>query len=393
MADINRKNSSKPVLTHKERELFTDHKGSGHFGTNGYYVTDLENSKVLEPTFENKLRQSRDVTKGYYNILKNELMSYRTIPVMGPDYEVFRVYELGVARLSLYCGRVRLRLEFDKKRSIKNLKKEVAKLENILVSNGYVELFVDTDEKCNRAIDLISVLMKDIKVVKDAEYKEIDFIKLYPTIEDGKFLFIEDEEQEIPEMVVMGEGTKKARIWWLLLIILALLVLIVIGSCELMKTKKEIEYPTFEIVDIDHDVILDEYSLEEKADIFNNPDLGGEKVIYPGRQSTYYFYISNTNDYILKCNLTFEEENEEDINIVYRLRIANASNPDEPWVSIEDINKMNVTVDANSRLLCALDWKWADSDNDTEIGQRGLATYTLKITFSEFEKVLNDKDK
>ena len=391
MADIKR--SSKPVLTHKERELFTDYKGSGHFGTNGYYETDLENCNILEPTFENKLRQSRDVTKHYYNVLKNELTSYRASAIMGPDYEVFRIYELGVARLSLYCGRVRLRLEFDKKRSIKHLKKAVAKLENILVSNGYVELFVDNDEKCNRAIDLIGVLMRDIKVVKDPEYKEINFIKLYPIIEDGKFLFVEDEDQEIPEMVVMGEATKKARIWWLLLIILALLVLIVIGSCELYQTKKEIEYPTFEIIDADHDVILDEYVYETDADIFSNPDMGGEKIIYPGRQSTYYFYISNTNDYSFICNLSFEEVNKDDINIVYRLRIANATSDNEPWVDIEDINKTNITVDANSRLLCALDWKWADADNDTEIGQKGLATYTLTIIFSEFEKITNENEK
>ena len=380
-----------PRLTHKERELFGDYMGSGHFGTKGYFETDLENKNVLEPTFENKLHQSKEETKNYYSILKNELLSYRATAVMGPEYEVFRLYELCVARLSVYCGRVRLRLEFDKKRSIKNLKKVVASLENILVSNGYVELFVDNDDKCNRAIDLIGVLMRDIEVVKDPDYVVVDFAKDYPVIEDGIFSFVEDDEQKIPEMVVMGEGTKKARIWWLLIIILALLIAISIGACELYQTKKEIEYPTFEITDLDDVVVLDEYTMENEADIFDDPAFGGAKIIYPGRESTYYFYISNTNDYSFTCSIVFSEKNKDDVNMLYRLRIADASKENETWHDISEINRTNVTVGPNSKLLCALDWTWADSDNDTEIGMKGLATYTLIITFSDFKKVEKKK--
>lgn len=380
-------NNSKPILSHNERKLFSDYMGSGHLGTNGYYETDLENKNVLEPTFENKLHQSKDETKNYYNILKNELLSYRATSEIGPDYEVFRVYEVCVSRLSLYCGRVRLRLEFDKKRTIKNLKKAVAKLEDILVSNGYIEMYVDTTEKCDRAIDLIGVLMRDIEVVKNPDYEIVDFIKDYPIIEDGIFSFVEDEEQDVPELVVVGNKERKSRVWMLLIVILALAILITIGACELYQTKKEIRYPTFEIVDTNNDVVLSEHIYETEVNIFNNPYMGGAKVIHPGRESTYYFYVSNTNDYTFTCSLYFNEKNLEDINMVYRLRIANASAENEPWHDISEINRTNVTVGANSKLLCALDWKWADADNDTEIGERGLATYTLTITFSEFAKV------
>lgn len=381
-----------PKLTHKERELFGDYMGSGHFGTKGYYETDLENKNVLEPTFENKLRQSKEETKNYYNILKNELLSYRATSEIGPDYEVFRVYEVCVSRLSVYCGRVRLRLEFDKKRTIKNLKKAVAKLENILVSTGYIEMYVDTDDNCKRAIDLIAVLMKDIEVVKDPDYVAVDFVKDYPVILDGIFSFVEDEEQPVPELVVVGNGTKRANVWWLLIIVLVLALVITIGACELYQTKKEIKYPTFEIIDINDDVVLDEYTLIADADIFDNPEMGGAKIIHPGRESTYYFYVSNSNDYTFTCSIYFAEKNLEDINMKYRLRIANASAENEPWHDISEINRTNVTVGANSKLLCALDWKWEDADNDTEIGERGLATYTLTITFSEFAKVEEKKE-
>ena len=253
-------------------------------------------------------------------------------------------------------------------------------------------MYVDTDDNCKRAIDLIAVLMKDIEVVKDPDYVAVDFVKDYPVILDGIFSFVEDEEQPVPELVVVGNGTKRANVWWLLIIVLVLALVITIGACELYQTKKEIKYPTFEIIDINDDVVLDEYTLIADADIFDNPELGGAKVIHPGRESTYYFYVSNTNDYTFTCSIYFAEKNLEDINMKYRLRIADASAENEPWHDISEINRTNVTVGANSKLLCALDWKWEDADNDTEIGERGLATYTLTITFSEFAKVEEKKE-
>lgn len=378
------------ILKHSKRTLFSDQKIKGHFGPNGYFTSDEDNLEIIEATFENKLHQSRDETKNYYNILKNELMSYGSISEIGPQYEIFRLYEMVVARLAIYCGRIRLTLLFNKKKSIKKLRKKVEKLDNILISSGYIELYVDTTLKCEQAIDLIGVLMRDIEVNKLEDFKEVDYAINYPLIENVRFAFEEETDEELPEMVVVGEETKNYRqIWFLILIIAILIFLVGFTTCTLYKTKKEQRYPTFDIVDEEGNVFLDSWTFNAKVDIFDNPLFGGAKVIYPGRNDTYYFYISNTNDYTLTCNISFSEENINKINMKYRFRIAAAMTDGDNWYDLKDMKISNFTVDANSRVLCALDWIWADSDSDTSIGEEGLATYTINIMFSDFAKGVN----
>ena len=368
------------ILTHGNRKL------RGNFGPNGYF-TNEDSGEIIEATFENKLRQSRDYTKTYYTILKNELMSYGCYDHMGKEYEMFRQYEKVVARLSIYCGRVRLSLLFDKKRKIKGFKEELKDYESFLISNGIIEMYVDEDSKCDNALKLIGILMRDLKVNKLENFVEIDYKEIYQTLDNVRFLNPDDETKPVPELVVRGKG--KGMSWWILIILLALCVVIGVGSCELYQTKQEIRYPTFNILDVDDNVLLSELIAEREINLFDDPSLGGAKIIYPGRQSAYYFYIANTNDYTFTCSMDFTEVNLEDINMMYRLRFANATNPNSPWLDIHEINHTNITVSANSKLLCVLEWKWQDADNDTEIGERGLATYKLIITFSDFAKIEN----
>jgi len=375
------------LLKHSKRKLFMDKQSNGHFGANGYYTSDDENVEIIEATFENKLHQSRNETKEFYSILKNELMSYGCLNEIGRMYEVFRLYELCIARLAIYCGRVRLTLEFNKKKSIKKLRKKVDKLDNILISSGYIELYVDTTSKCDHAIELISILMKDIEVSKIDSFTETNYVEKYETIENVRFAFEEDVDAAVPEMVVVGEKPKSLpQVWFLILIITILLFLLGFTTCTIYKTKKEQKYPTFNIVDKEGNVFLDSWTFNANIDIFNDPKYGGEKIIYPGRSNTYYFYVSNTNDYILTCNITFSADNKDNINMLYRLRVADASFENAPWCDIKDINLTNFTIDKNSKVLCALDWKWEDSDRDTLIGETGLATYAIHIQFSDFSK-------
>ena len=366
------------IISHGHRTL------KGKFGPSGYF-TNEDYGEVIESNFENKLRQSRDYTKTYYTILKNELMSYGCFDNMGKDYEMFRKYEKVVSRLSIYCGRVRISLLFNKKRKIKRFKDEIANLESFLISNGIVEMYVDDDEKCANAIKLINLLMRDLKVEKIEDFKFINYAEKYKTLSNVRFAQKEDDDKYVPEFVVRGKG--KGFSWWILIILLALLTVIAIGSCELYQTKREIKYPTFNILDVDDNVLLSEHIAEENVDIFNDPTLGGAKIIYPGRSGAYYFYIENTNDYTLTCSMSFKEGNLEDINMMYKIRFANATNQNSPWLDIDEIDHTNITISPNSKLLCVLEWKWIDADNDTEIGERGLATYTIHITFSDFAKI------
>lgn len=388
-------NSDKKILDHNERSLFGNYNSSGKFGTNGYY-SNPEGEIILEGTLENKLHQSRNETKSYYSILKNELMSFGASPKMGDEYEIFVLFEKSVAKLAIYCGRVRLTLGFNKKRVIRALKKEVDKLEDILVSNGYIDMYVSNDEQLKRALDLIGVLMRDIHVVRDKYYKLVDFAEQYPVIENAQFTFIEEEDQFIPEMVVMGDGTRKSKVIWILIpiLIILLITLIAIGSCAIARSGKGDEIPTFTILDKnDNPIIDDQTEFDTQLDIFDNPLYGGLKIIYPGRTDGYQFYINNNNDFDFDCALKIVDENNWNVNMKYKLRVANVNvmGANADWMTLTELNEYidlhNIRVPANSKLYCVLDWKWVDSDNDTQIGQEGLATYTLKFIFDDFKKV------
>lgn len=229
--------------------------------------------------------------------------------------------------------------------------------------------------------------MRDIKIEKNRFYQETDFKKLYPTKEKVRFLYKENFDQDIPEMVVVGPTKKDNKyVKWLLLIIVALLVTVAITACSLYKTKYEQKYPIYHIKDENGEILLDSYTLEKQIDIFKDPLLGGEKIIYPGREGTYYFYISNENSYRFNFSIYFEAINESNINMQYRFRVADVKYTHDEWKNVDEVGLTNFTIDANTQVLCALDWTWLSSDSDTEIGLEGLATYTLKIHFRNFKK-------
>lgn len=393
-------NSDKQILNHNERSLFGNYSSSGKFGTNGYY-SNPDGEIILEGTLENKLHQSRNETKSYYSILKNELMSFGASPKMGEEYEIFVLFEKSVAKLAVYCGRVRLTLGFNKKRVIRALKKEVDQLEDILVSNGYIDMYVSDDEQCKRALDLINVLMRDLHVVRDSYYKPVDFVGLYPIIENAQFTFVEEEDQFIPEMVVVGDGVRKSRAIWILIPILLVMfiALIAIGSCAIIRSgSSDDTVPTFTILDKDDQTIIDDQTeFDTELDIFSNPLYGGLKIIYPGRSDAYQFYINNNNSFDFDCALKIVDENNWNINMKFKLRVANVNvmGAASDWMSLTELNEYidlhNIRVPANSKLYCVLDWKWVDAENDTQIGQDGLATYTLKFIFDDFKKVESNK--
>lgn len=383
----NDKNNNNSLKRNKHSIICENKTSNGHYAPNGYYICDEDTGDVIEATFENRLCQSRDITKNYYNILKNELCSYNSTSEIFDQYEEFKLYDFSIARLAIYCGIVRLTLLFNNKKSFNILKQNILKCDDILVSNGYIELYVDTDDKLNNAINIISILMRDINIDKNKFYQENDFISAFPTKENVRFAYKENFDQDIPEMVVVGPTKKENKnVKWLLLIIIALLITVAITACSLYKTKKEQEYTIYHVTDKNGEILVDSYTLEKSVDIFQDPLLGGEKLIYPGREETYYFYVSNENSYRFNCSISFSDINDSNINMKYRFRIADVKYTHDEWLDISEVGITNFTIDANSKVLCALDWTWLSSDKDTEIGLEGLATYTLKISFYDFEK-------
>ena len=76
-----------------------------------------------------------------------------------------------------------------------------------------------------------------------------------------------------------------------------------------------------------------------------------------------------------------EDKNDKNINIKYRLKMNNTYiiGDENNWVSIEKMKLDNIYGLKDSKTIYALEWKWEDSDNDTQIAKEGLATYTVYI--------------
>lgn len=118
---------------------------------------------------------------------------------------------------------------------------------------------------------------------------------------------------------------------------------------------------------------------ESELDIFKNSQFGNKNIIAPGSTGEYKFIIENLYDSSILCNTIFEEENEKNINLVYKIKLdGQYLNGEDQWKRIEDIKMENIRIDKNA--TCSLMWYWEDSENDTEIGLSSEEVkYKLKL--------------
>ena len=104
--------------------------------------------------------------------------------------------------------------------------------------------------------------------------------------------------------------------------------------------------------------------------IFSNPAYEYDSIIAPGSSNSYTFVIRNNNTFDIVVNVVMTEENPSGANMKYKLRsqgtylVGNDKN-------YEDVSKLNIgeiVLPANSQKSFILDWKWVDSDKDTDSG-------------------------
>ena len=131
-------------------------------------------------------------------------------------------------------------------------------------------------------------------------------------------------------------------------------------------------------------IVYDNYKIwdNKKLRIFSNPAYEYQSKLAPGSENSYAFMIRNNNNFAVTVDITFEEENEKDINMQYKLKnngdylIGSENN----YQKIENKKVTGITLPAKSSKSYILDWKWIDSDNDTQIGFDPDANYKLSIT-------------
>lgn len=130
-------------------------------------------------------------------------------------------------------------------------------------------------------------------------------------------------------------------------------------------------------------VVYDNYKIWDNKDlrIFSNPYFEYESKIAPGSSNSYAFVIKNNNKFDVVVDINMKETNPKNINMQYKLR--NKGNyligSSKKYELINNKSLQNITIPAKSHISYILDWKWIDSDNDTEIGFDVTSNYKLSI--------------
>lgn len=122
------------------------------------------------------------------------------------------------------------------------------------------------------------------------------------------------------------------------------------------------------------------WSETQNINIFNSSQ------IFPGDFGTYEFLISNNTDEDSEYSIEFEEENNFNANVLYKLQRNGeyiAGNTSD-WVHYFDLNTSLKTLASKDKDLFKIEWKWVpDNDSeDTSTGRNRNATYLLKATVS-----------
>lgn len=147
--------------------------------------------------------------------------------------------------------------------------------------------------------------------------------------------------------------------------------LLMIKSTIKMKVDSEIV-----ISEKDGRVIVDEWN------VFGR--LKSQKEIYPGKSGIYYFTITNENDCDLSLAITFDDVNEGNVPMRYRLKSADGTYIEENWVTVEQLMMEYSLLEAHGSNSYILEWMWiTETDElDTIIGSKDRVSYTIVVNVS-----------
>lgn len=186
-------------------------------------------------------------------------------------------------------------------------------------------------------------------------------------------------------------------------VLLIVLIYLLIHQFGLIKDKKN-TLPTgnIDIIDVDNDdikddpnnnidknkldnnfIVKDNYSIwsNKRLRIFSNQAYEYSSKIAPGVSNSYDFIIKNNNDFDVLVDISMKEDNPYLINMKYKLRSKNSflAGSSFRYVDVDELSQKNIYIKSHSSKIYSLDWKWIDSDNDTEIGETIDANYKLSI--------------
>lgn len=120
------------------------------------------------------------------------------------------------------------------------------------------------------------------------------------------------------------------------------------------------------------------------VDIFEKPIYGYNRKIAPGDHNAYKFTVKNLTKYNLKYDMTFDENNDYQMDLRYKLK-KNGSYVISNYVTYDQLDLTNQLIDSKSSDVYILEWKWLGDESDStgkdnkDKAAAGVATYKLKI--------------
>lgn len=114
--------------------------------------------------------------------------------------------------------------------------------------------------------------------------------------------------------------------------------------------------------------------------IFENPIYNSLEKIAPTSSNSYKFKVRNKTGNKVNYIIDFLEKNTANINMKYRLRKNDKylAGSDSEWVNFEKLQIKEEGVASKQEDVYTLDWKWFESDNDTQIGN-DVPPYSIHI--------------
>ena len=190
------------------------------------------------------------------------------------------------------------------------------------------------------------------------------------------------------------ERKKEKKIDLIIKIILIIIIIILLlHNCIIQSNKGKNKTPTgnVDIFEINcqnnpcklGDIlsITDNYGYwdnKQKLRIFENPAFNYDTMFAPESSNGYQFVVKNKTNYIVKYQMRFVEENNNHINMKYKLK-KNNKYIKEDYSNYNELNQENIILEPNTQENYYLDWKWISNYNDTEIGHDIQSYYKLSI--------------
>lgn len=175
----------------------------------------------------------------------------------------------------------------------------------------------------------------------------------------------------------LGTIRRPGRRLPVLILLIALITVLTVGLSAYFLNRSENFYAPAIFIATEGGESWEE---DENLPVFLNDRFGDSKIA-PGMRGSYRFTFENRNDDVLRYSLSFSEQNEYGIRLVYRLKRDGAYLPGaETYVPAEELGLGDLTIEALSSSLFELEWYWQDNDAVDTVAGENAALYTLTIS-------------